>query len=71
MQMEFGGHPGVGQPACIGDVLVAEDVQVADVDVGIGKPGQIGGAGRCRVRRNIVTTGPSPSSAAQPVRLSS
>ncbi len=36
MQMQFGEHAGTGQPACVGDVLVAEDVQVADVDVGVG-----------------------------------
>ena len=71
MQMKFGRHAGVGQPARVGDVLVAEDVQVADVDVGVGKPGQVGRAGRRRVRRNVVTAGLSPSSAPQPVRLSS
>ena len=55
--MKFGRHAGIRQPAGVGDVLVAEDVQVADVDVGVGKPGQIGRAGGCGVRRNVVTAG--------------
>jgi len=35
VQVQLGRHPGIRQPLRIGDVLVAEDVEVADVEIGV------------------------------------
>ncbi len=42
VQVEFDGHPGLAQPQRIGQVLVAEDVQLPDLEVGGRQAGQVG-----------------------------
>ena len=71
VHVQFDGYPGVAEGERVGDVLVAEDVELADLDVGRWEAGGVGesGGGGCRVDRRASTR--SPSRAFQPVMLSS
>ena len=37
MQMQFGGHAGSAETTGVIEVFVAKDVQIADIDVGVGQ----------------------------------
>lgn len=57
IQTELGGHAGSRQPARVVDVLISEDVEVTEIDIGRRQAGQVGRAGRRRVWGHVVTTG--------------
>ncbi len=52
--MQFGGNPSGYQSACVLDVLVAQDVEIADIEVGLRKAGKIGRSRGRRVRGHVV-----------------
>jgi Dolichyl-phosphate-mannose-protein mannosyltransferase len=56
MHVKLGRHTGIGEPARVGEVLVAEDVEITDIDVGVGQAAEVGGACGRGVWRDLLGT---------------
>ena len=54
-EVELNTHPGSAEPLRIGEVLVTEDVELADLDVARGQVGKVGGASWRGIRRDNVS----------------